>query len=58
MKRLPFLGLLFVMLCFVGCRRADAGRLLRLADEQVGVNVDSINSLLAQIEEPSQLSGE
>lgn len=58
MRQLPFLGLIFVMLCFVGCRQADAGRLLRLADAQVGVNVDSIYSLLAKIEEPSQLSGE
>ena len=58
MRQLPFLGLIFVMLCFVGCRQADAGRLLRLADAQVGVNVDSIYSLLAKIEEPSQLSGQ
>lgn len=58
MRQLPFLGLIFVMLCFVGCRQADAGRLLRLADAQVGVNVDSIYSLLAKIEEPSQLLGE
>ncbi|WP_300699634.1 hypothetical protein [Bacteroides sp.] len=58
MRQLPFLGLILVMLCFVGCRQADAGRVLRLADKQVGVNVDSIHSLLAQIEEPSQLSGE
>lgn len=58
MKRLPFLSLLFALLGLAACRQADTGRLLRLADEQVGVNVDSIYSLLAQIERPSQLSGE
>lgn len=58
MKRLLFLGFILVLLGFAGCRKADAGRLLRLADEQVEVSVDSIYSLLARIEEPSQLSGE
>ena len=58
MKRLPFLGCLFVMLCFAACRQTDAVRLLRMADEQVGMSSDSVRSLLMQIEKPSQLLGE
>lgn len=58
MKRLPFVVLLFSLVCFASCRQTDAGHLLGLADEQVGVNVDSIHSLLSQIKEPSKLSEE
>lgn len=58
MNRLPFIGLLFALLCFVSCQQMNEERLLRLAEEQVEVNVDSIYVLLAQIERPSQLSGE
>ncbi len=58
MKRLPFLGCLFVILCFAACRQTDAVRLLSMADEQVEVSPDSVRSLLMQIEKPSQLSGE
>ncbi len=58
MNRLPFLGLLFALLCLVSCRQMNDVRLLRLAEEQVEMNVDSIYALLSQIEKPSQLSGE
>lgn len=46
------------MLCFAACRQTDAVRLLRMADEQVGMSSDSVRSLLMQIEKPSQLLGE
>lgn len=58
MNRLPFLGLLFALLCLVSCRQMNDVRLLHLAEEQVEMNVDSIYALLSQIEKPSQLSGE
>lgn len=58
MKRLPFLGLLFALLCLAACRQAEVGRLLRLADEQVNVDADSVYTLLSQIEKPSRLSGD
>ena len=58
MKRLPFLGLLFVLLCLTSCWQIGAERLLSQADKQVEVNVDSVNTLLSRIENPSQLSGE
>ena len=58
MNRLPFLGLLFALLCLVSCRQMNDVRLLYLAEEQVGMNVDSIYVLLSQMEKPSQLSGE
>lgn len=58
MKRLPFLGLLFALLCLAACRQAEVGRLLRLADEQVDVDADSVYTLLSQIKKPSRLSGE
>ena len=58
MNRLPFLGLLFALLCLVSCRQMNDVRLLYLAEEQVEMNVDSISALLSQIEKPSQLSGE
>lgn len=58
MKRLPFLGLLFALLCLAACRQAEVGRLLRLADEQVDVDADSVYTLLSQIEKPSRLSGQ
>lgn len=58
MKRLPFLGLLFALLCLAACRQAEVGRLLRLADEQVNVDADSVYTLLSQIEKPSRLSGQ
>lgn len=58
MKRLPFLGLLFVLLCFASCWQMGAEHLLREADKQVEVNVDSVNTLLSRIKNPSQLTGE
>lgn len=58
MKRLPFLGLLFVVFCFTSCWQVGAGHLLDQADMQVEVSVDSVNSLLLRIENPSQLSQE
>lgn len=56
MRQLPFLGVLFVLLCFASCRQTDDGHLLHLADEQVQMSVDSVYSLLSKIEEPSRLS--
>ena len=35
MNRLPFLGLLFALLCLVSCRQMNDVRLLYLAEEQV-----------------------
>lgn len=58
MRQLPFLGVLFVLLCFASCRQTDDGHLLHLADEQVQMSVDSVYSLLSKIEEPSRLSEE
>ena len=58
MKRLPFFGVLFALLCLISCRQTSDARLLHLAEEQVEVDVDSIYALLSQIENPSQLSGE
>lgn len=58
MNRLPLFLFLFALLCLGSCCRVDNGRLLRLAEEQVDVNVDSVYVLLSQIEKPSQLSGE
>ncbi|WP_308759378.1 hypothetical protein [uncultured Bacteroides sp.] len=58
MNRLPFVGLLLALLCFVSCRQMNDVHLLHLAEKQVEMNVDSIYVLLAQIEKPSQLSGE
>lgn len=58
MNRLPFLGLLFALLCLVACRQMNEAHLLHLAEEQVDVDVDSVYALLSQIEKPSQLSGE
>lgn len=34
MNRLPFLGLLFALLCLVSCRQMNDVRLLHLAEEQ------------------------
>ena len=39
MNRLPFLGLLFALLCLVSCRQMNDVRLLHLAEEQVEMNV-------------------
>lgn len=58
MRQLPFLGVLFVLLCLASCRQTDDGHLLHLADEQVQMSVDSVYSLLSKIEEPSRLSEE
>lgn len=58
MKRLPFLGLLFALLSLAACHQAEVGRLLRLADEQVNVDADSVYTLLSQIEKPSRLMGD
>lgn len=58
MRQLLWGGFILVLLSFVACRQADTGRLLRLAEEQVEVDVDSVYALLGQIEKPSQLSGE
>ena len=58
MNRLPFLGLLFALLCLVTCRQMNEAHLLHLAEKQVNMNVDSVYALLVQIERPSQLSDE
>ena len=58
MNRLPFLGLLFALLCLVACRQMNEAHLLHLAEKQVNMNVDSVYALLVQIERPSQLSDE
>lgn len=58
MNRLPFLVLLFALLCLVSCRQMNEAHLLHLAEGQVEVDVDSVYALLAQIEKPSQLSDE
>ena len=58
MKRLLLPALLFLMLGIAACRQPGNARLLRLAEEQVGVNTDSVHSLLAQIKKPSKMSGE
>ena len=35
MNRLPFLGLLFALLCLVACRQMNEAHLLHLAEKQV-----------------------